>query len=85
MAELTSFANFHALSLCNRGETRLRMGLLDEALVDLEASRSRYQQIGSDMVAYPLCLIGEVHRERGDLAQARAAYEEAGADRRGLR
>jgi DNA-binding SARP family transcriptional activator/Tfp pilus assembly protein PilF len=77
LAELTSFANFHALSLCNRGETRLRMGLLDEALVDLEASRARYRQIGSDMVAYPLCLIGEVHRERGNLAQARAAYEEA--------
>ena len=78
LAELTSFANFHALSLCNRGETRLRMGLLDEALVDLEASRTRYQQIGSDMVAYPLCLIGEVHQERGNLPQARAAYEEAG-------
>jgi ATP/maltotriose-dependent transcriptional regulator MalT/DNA-binding SARP family transcriptional activator len=77
LAELTSFANFHALSLCNRGETRLRMGQLDEALVDLEASRARYQQIGSDMVAYPLCLIGEVHRERGNLAQARSAYEEA--------
>jgi DNA-binding SARP family transcriptional activator len=77
LAELTSFANFHALSLCNRGETRLRMGRLDEALVDLEASRDRYQQIGSDMVAYALTLIGEVHRERGNLAQARAAYEEA--------
>ncbi|MGD1053266.1 MAG: tetratricopeptide repeat protein, partial [Candidatus Dormibacteria bacterium] len=79
LAELTSFANFHALSLCNRGETRLRMGQLDEALVDLEASRARYQEIGSDMIAYPLCLIGEVHRERGNLAQARAAYEEAAA------
>jgi len=77
LAELTSFANFHALSLCNRGETRLRMGRLDEALVDLEASRDRYQQIASDMVAYPLSLIGEVHRERGNLVQARAAYEEA--------
>jgi DNA-binding SARP family transcriptional activator len=77
LAELTSFANFHALSLCNRGETRLRMGRLDEALVDVEASRVRYQQIDSEMVAYPLTLIGEVHRERGNLAQARAAYEEA--------
>ena len=79
LAELTSFANFHALSLCNRGETRLRMGRLDEALVDVEASRDRYQQIGSEMVAYPLTLIGEIHRERANLAQARAAYEEAAA------
>ncbi len=77
LAELTSFANFHALSLCNRGEARMRMGRLDEALVDLEASRDRYQQIASDMVAYPLSLIGELHRERGNLVQARAAYEEA--------
>ena len=53
------------------------MGRLDEALVDLEASRDRYQQIASDMVAYPLSLIGELHRERGNLVQARAAYEEA--------
>ena len=79
LAEVTSFASFLALSLCNRGETRLRMGRLDEALSDLEASRDRYQQIESDMVSYPLGLIGEVYRERGNLAQARAAFEEAAA------
>ena len=77
LAELTSFANFLALSLCNRGETKLRMGRLDEALADLEQSRDRYQGIASSMVAYPLTAIGEVHRERGNLAQARAAFEEA--------
>jgi ATP/maltotriose-dependent transcriptional regulator MalT/DNA-binding SARP family transcriptional activator len=77
LAEVTSFATFLALSLCNRGETRLRMGRLDEALSDLEASRDHYQRFGIDMVAYPLALIGEVYRERGNLAQARAAYEEA--------
>ncbi|HXZ98948.1 MAG TPA: BTAD domain-containing putative transcriptional regulator [Candidatus Binatia bacterium] len=77
LAEVTSYASFLALSLCNRGETKLRIGRLDEALADLEASRSRYQEIGSDMVAYPLALIGEVYRERGNLAQARASFEEA--------
>lgn len=77
LAELTSFASYLALSLCNRGETRLRMGQLDLALADLEASRERYQQIGSDMVAYPLAILGELHRERGNLGQARAAFEEA--------
>jgi ATP/maltotriose-dependent transcriptional regulator MalT len=77
LAELTSFASYLALSLCNRGETKLRMGQLDEALADLDASRARYQQIGSDMVAYPLTISGELHRERGNLAQARAAFEEA--------
>jgi ATP/maltotriose-dependent transcriptional regulator MalT/DNA-binding SARP family transcriptional activator len=77
LAELTSFASYLALSLCNRGETKLRMGQLDLALADLEASRTRYQQIGSDMVAYPLTILGELHRERGNLGQARAAFEEA--------
>ncbi len=77
LAETTSFASFLALSLCNRGETKLRMGSLDEALSDLESSRDRFQQIEADMIAYPLALIGEVYKERGNLAQARAAYEEA--------
>ena len=77
LAELTSFASFAALSLSNRGETKLRQGRLDEALADFDASRERYQAIASDMVAYPLVGIGEVYRERGNLAQAHAAFEEA--------
>ncbi len=77
LAELTSFASFLALSLSNRGETKLRMGRIDDALTDLEASRLRYLQIDSDMVAYPLTLIGEVYSERGNLAQARVMLEEA--------
>ena len=77
LAELTSFASFLALSLSNRGETKLRMGRIDEALADLEASRLRYRQIDSDMVSYPLQLIGEIHCERGNLAHARVMLEEA--------
>jgi ATP/maltotriose-dependent transcriptional regulator MalT/DNA-binding SARP family transcriptional activator len=77
LAELTSFASFLALSLSNRGETKLRTGRIDEALADLEASRLRYRQIDSDMVSYPLTLIGELYSERGNLAQARAMLEEA--------
>lgn len=77
LAELTSFASFLALSLSNRGETKLRMGRIEEALADLEASRLRYRQIDSDMVSYPLQLIGEIYSERGNLAQARVMLEEA--------
>jgi ATP/maltotriose-dependent transcriptional regulator MalT/DNA-binding SARP family transcriptional activator len=77
LAELTSFASFLALSLSNRGETKLRMGRLDDALADLEASRLRYRQIDSDMVSYPLSLIGEVYSERGNLEQARVILEDA--------
>jgi ATP/maltotriose-dependent transcriptional regulator MalT/DNA-binding SARP family transcriptional activator len=77
LAELTSFASFLALSLSNRGETKLRIGRIDEALADLEASRLRYRQIDSDMVSYPMQLIGEIYSERGNLAQARVMLEQA--------
>jgi ATP/maltotriose-dependent transcriptional regulator MalT/DNA-binding SARP family transcriptional activator len=77
LAELTSFASFLALSLSNRGETKLRIGRLDDALADLEASRLRYRQIDSDMVSYPLSLIGELYSERGTLGQARVILEDA--------
>ena len=77
LAELTSFASYLALSLTNRGETKLRMGRIDEALSDLDAARAMYGQIDSDMIAYPLTLIGEIHSERGNLAQARVTLEQA--------
>ena len=77
LADLGGFGTFRALALTNRGESRLRLGRLDEAVADLEAARAVYQQLGSDDVAYPLGILGDVYRERGDLALARAAYEEA--------
>jgi DNA-binding SARP family transcriptional activator/tetratricopeptide (TPR) repeat protein len=77
LADLGGFGTFRALALTNRGESRLRLGRLDEAVADLEAARAVYQRLGSDDVAYPLGILGDVYRERGDLALARAAYEEA--------
>jgi ATP/maltotriose-dependent transcriptional regulator MalT/DNA-binding SARP family transcriptional activator len=77
VAELTSFSTFLALSLSNRGEAQLRLGRLDEALSDFEASRSKSVEIGLDVLAYALTGIGDIHRIRGHLAQARSEYEEA--------
>jgi DNA-binding SARP family transcriptional activator len=77
LADLGGFGTFRALALTNRGESRLRLGHLEEAVADLEAARSVYQRLGSDDVAYPLGILGDVYRERGDLALARAAYEES--------
>jgi ATP/maltotriose-dependent transcriptional regulator MalT/DNA-binding SARP family transcriptional activator len=77
LADLGGFGTFRALALTNRGESRLRLGHLEEAVADLEAARAVYQRLGSDDVAYPLGILGDVYRERGDLALARAAYEEA--------
>ena len=77
LADLGGFGAFRALALTNRGESRLRLGHLEEAIADLDAARVIYQRLGSDDVAYPLGILGDVYRERGDAALARAAYEEA--------
>ena len=77
LAETSGFAALHGITLCNRGGARLRLGRLEEAAADYEAARARYQRIDSRMVSYALGGLGDVHRTRGDLALARAAYEEA--------
>ncbi|HEX7299325.1 MAG TPA: tetratricopeptide repeat protein [Solirubrobacteraceae bacterium] len=77
LADLGGFGTFRALALTNRGESRLRLGRLDEAIADLEAARAVYQRVGANDVAYALGILGDVYRERGDLALARGAYEEA--------
>jgi ATP/maltotriose-dependent transcriptional regulator MalT/DNA-binding SARP family transcriptional activator len=77
LAELSGYAAFLALAQTNRGEAQLGLGRLDEAIVELEAAKVTYQRLGSHRVAYPLGDLGLVYRERGDLALARAAYEEA--------
>jgi ATP/maltotriose-dependent transcriptional regulator MalT/DNA-binding SARP family transcriptional activator len=77
LAELSGYAAFLALAQTNRGEAQLGLGRLDEAIVEFEAAKVTYQRIGSFKVSYPLGGLGLVYRERGDLALARAAYEEA--------
>jgi len=77
LAELAGFAPVLGLALSNRGEAHLGLGRLDEAVADFEVAKATFQRIGSSMVAYPLAGLGDVYRERGDLALARAAYEEA--------
>ncbi|MEU4392816.1 tetratricopeptide repeat protein [Kribbella sp. NPDC023855] len=77
LADRAGFAVFRALAMNNRGEALLRLGRLDEAIGELEASRALYQKLESKRVAQPLAVLGEVYRERGDRAMARACYEEA--------
>jgi DNA-binding SARP family transcriptional activator len=77
LGELTGFTFFRALALNNRGQAHFHLGRLEEATADLEASKALYQRAGSRMVSYPLASLGDVHRERGDLASAQAHYEEA--------
>jgi ATP/maltotriose-dependent transcriptional regulator MalT/DNA-binding SARP family transcriptional activator len=84
LADLGGFGTFRALALTNRGESRLRLGRLEEAIADLEAARAVYQRLGTDDVAYALGILGDVYRERGDLALARGAYEESARRAEGM-
>jgi len=77
LADLAGFAAFRALALSNRGEVLMRLGRLDEAITELESARTLYQRLDSRLVSYPLGHLGEVYRQRGDMAIARAHFEEA--------
>nr|AFY23047.1 TamP [uncultured bacterium] len=77
LAELTGFTTYRAFCLNNRGEARLGLGQLDEAVADLVAARDIFTAISSSHAAVPLTLLAETYRQRGDRVQARTAYEEA--------
>ncbi|MGH3059054.1 MAG: BTAD domain-containing putative transcriptional regulator, partial [Gaiellaceae bacterium] len=77
LADLAGFAFFKGLALSNRGAARLQLGRFEEAIGDLEAAKAVYERIGSREISYPLYHLGEIYRVRGDLALARAAFEEA--------
>jgi DNA-binding SARP family transcriptional activator len=77
LCDLAGMAPVHVLAASNRGEALFHLGRFEEARRDLEHAVALAQRIGSRMVSYPLGHLGDVHRARGDLALARAAYEEA--------
>jgi DNA-binding SARP family transcriptional activator len=51
--------------------------MLEAAAADFATAINLFQRIGSRFLAWPLCGLADVHRTRGQLARARAAYEEA--------
>ena len=77
LAEVAGFGALRALAISNRGWAQFQLGRLEEAIADLETAKLRFQRMGSSMISYALGLLGTVHRERGDKAIARAAFEEA--------
>jgi ATP/maltotriose-dependent transcriptional regulator MalT/DNA-binding SARP family transcriptional activator len=66
-----------AAALVQRGRARTQLGSLEDGLDDLSTARRLFQNSGSRFVARSLCGIGDIHRRRGQLGHARAAYEEA--------
>lgn len=77
LAELSDIVIFRALALLNLGQARLRVGMIEEAAADFTAARDHWDRLGSRQAAYALAGLGDVHRARGNGAQARGAYEEA--------
>ena len=69
------FVVAHALT--TRGRARGRLGMLEEAAADFTTAVGLFQRLGSRFLAWPLCGLGDLHRTRGQLVRARAAYEEA--------
>lgn len=66
-----------AFALTTRGRARARLGMLEEAAADFTVAIDLFQRIGSRFLAWPLCGLGDLHRTRGQLVRAQAAYEEA--------
>ena len=65
----------HVLTI--RGRACARLGMLAAAAADFATAVDLFQRISSRFLAWPLCGLGDLHRTRGQLVRARAAYEEA--------
>ena len=66
-----------AHALTTRGRACGRLGMLEMAAGDFATAIDLFQRIGSRFLAWPLGGLGDLHRSRGQLVRARAAYEEA--------
>ncbi|HTW07779.1 MAG TPA: BTAD domain-containing putative transcriptional regulator [Acidimicrobiales bacterium] len=77
LADLAGFASYRALALSNRGCAYYFLGRLEEAVNDLDEARRQSERLGAFDVAYSLSHLGRIYSDRGNIALARAAYEEA--------
>jgi ATP/maltotriose-dependent transcriptional regulator MalT/DNA-binding SARP family transcriptional activator len=66
-----------ALACTVLGRASLRLGDPDAAAAELATAIELFQRLGSRLLAWPLAGLGDLHRTRGQLSRARAAYEEA--------
>ncbi len=67
---------FVAHALTTRGRAAGRLGMLEVARADFTTAIDLFQRLGSRFLAWPLCGLGDLHRIKGQLVRARAAYEE---------
>ena len=76
-ADRTGVFEFQGSTRWGRGVIHFVLGRLDEAEADFVSALEVYERLGSTWMAAPLIGLGDVHRERGEPAQARSAYERA--------
>lgn len=76
LADREGFTPMLAQARMNLGLLKWSIGRLDEAAREYADSIALYRASSSREVAYAIVGKGDVHRERGELALARAAYEE---------
>lgn len=72
-----AMAPVRALALCGRAEVLLRTGRMDAAADEAASALALLERLGSRRARHPWHLLGDVHRERGELDAAREAYERA--------
>ena len=77
LGERADLPELLALARHNRAESWLGLGELDRAREDADVSLSGWQRMGSPQAAFGLLTIARVHRQRGLVSQAIAAYREA--------
>ncbi|MGH3900478.1 MAG: BTAD domain-containing putative transcriptional regulator [Pseudonocardiaceae bacterium] len=66
-----------AHALTTRGRACGRLGMLEAAVGNFATAIDLFKRLDSRFLAWPLCGLGDLHRTRGQLVRARAAYEEA--------
>lgn len=66
-----------AHALTTGGRAWARIGMMEVAAGSFATAIDLFQRIGSRFLAWPVCGLGDLHRTRGQLVRARAAYEEA--------
>lgn len=77
LADVLGYASWLGLALANEGALLYQLGRLDDAAISFSRAVQMYQRMRSRKVAYPLTGLGDLHRLRGQPAQAKAAYNEA--------
>jgi ATP/maltotriose-dependent transcriptional regulator MalT/DNA-binding SARP family transcriptional activator len=77
LTDVSGVPGFRELVITLRGHVLLRLGRVEEARRDAEAARHDVFEQGSTSAAYPSVLLGEIHRECGELALSIAAFEQA--------